>query len=201
MEQEEGIKYDDSKVLMSEFLNSKAFGAVSAVLTFGAKKYERGNWRKGFADERLYDAAIGHLYSAIRGEKLDEETKLPHIAHAICCLTFLLEHEDLPEYGRNFVAELSREVILDTMFKEREEDGNWDSLDNGVEAGKLKMSEILQQEEKEIQGYKDALSKEWEEDESWKDYDMGSLIKNELQRLKDRVSELEKEKGEIHKGD
>ena len=38
------------------------------------------------------------LFRSGRGEDLDPESKLPHLAHAICCFLMLLESQ-LNEYG------------------------------------------------------------------------------------------------------
>lgn len=65
---------------------------VVDVLDFGAKKYAPGNWRhvEG-ARERYFSAALRHLTAWFQGEKNDAETGLSHLAHAACCLLFLLE--------------------------------------------------------------------------------------------------------------
>jgi hypothetical protein len=76
-----------------ELLSVDALNAIAEVLTFGAKKYEDHNWRKGFDWSRLYGAAMRHLSAHMNGEDKDPETKLSHLAHAGCCLMFLIEHE------------------------------------------------------------------------------------------------------------
>ena len=43
--------------------------------------------------ERYYDAAMRHLYAWFNGEPKDIETGESHLAHAICCLLFLLWFE------------------------------------------------------------------------------------------------------------
>ena len=65
---------------------------VAKVLEFGAKKYARHNWRLGMDYSRLYDAAYRHIGAFIEGEDTDPETGLSHIAHATCCMLFLLEY-------------------------------------------------------------------------------------------------------------
>lgn len=65
---------------------------VAKVLTFGAKKYDDDNWRLvENADKRYYSALMRHVEAWRRGEQLDSETNLPHLAHAVCCLMFLNE--------------------------------------------------------------------------------------------------------------
>src|SRR5690349_19376477 len=91
-------KYDGEKARM-ELLSVPALEAIAQVLTYGAKKYSTPtdtgdhNWRKGFAWSRLIGAALRHLFAWMRGENRDPESGLSHLAHAGCCVMFLLEHE------------------------------------------------------------------------------------------------------------
>lgn len=88
-----GVKYDGDKPRM-DLLDPYAIEQLSHVLTFGAKKYDAHNWRKGIAKGRLIAAALRHLFAYLRGEDKDPETGLSHAAHAMCCCMFLigLEH-------------------------------------------------------------------------------------------------------------
>lgn len=90
----EGVarKYDSSKVQL-ELLSVPAMMAIGEVMTFGARKYEAHNWRKGFQWSRLLGAALRHLMAYMAGEDKDPESGLSHLAHAGCCVMFLLEHE------------------------------------------------------------------------------------------------------------
>jgi hypothetical protein len=58
-----------------------------------AKSTGDHNWRKGMAWHRLFGAALRHLWAWYRGEKADPETGLSHLAHAACCVLFLLTYE------------------------------------------------------------------------------------------------------------
>ncbi len=64
---------------------------IAQVLEFGAKKYERDNWRKGFEHQRLLAALLRHIFAYNEGETNDPETGLCHLAHAGCMLFFLME--------------------------------------------------------------------------------------------------------------
>ena len=88
-----GIKYDSAKPKMN-LLPPKAIVEVAKVLTFGAEKYDAENWRKLDDLQNRYTAgALRHIFAHMDGEKLDPETGLSHMAHALCCLLFKLEIE------------------------------------------------------------------------------------------------------------
>ncbi|MCC0809417.1 hypothetical protein FPV16_25005 [Methylobacterium sp. W2] len=70
-----------------------AFRAIVAVLGFGARKYGRRNWEHGMAWSRLYAATHRHLTAWWDGERKDPETGLSHLAHAGCCVCFLIAFE------------------------------------------------------------------------------------------------------------
>lgn len=92
-----GRKYDSGKSLMS-LVPPNALKEVADVLTIGASKYDPGNWM--IVDELMYrysNAAERHLMAWRLGEQLDPETGKNHLAHAICCLMFMLEKESVPE--------------------------------------------------------------------------------------------------------
>lgn len=84
-----GVKLDADKPPMS-LLDRHALEAIAGVLAFGARKYSAHNWRKGIEYSRLLDAAIRHLYAFSDGEDVDPESGLSHVAHAGCCVMFLL---------------------------------------------------------------------------------------------------------------
>lgn len=88
----QGMKFDDEKPRM-DLLSAEALREIAKVMTFGAKKYGDHNWRKGLAWSRVIAAALRHLTSFNAGEDKDKETGLSHLAHAGCCIMFLLEYE------------------------------------------------------------------------------------------------------------
>jgi hypothetical protein len=69
----------------------KALARVVDVLEYGAKKYAPDNWRKvSDPHKRYWDAAMRHLIDWQGGELCDKESGLPHLAHAVCDVLFLL---------------------------------------------------------------------------------------------------------------
>lgn len=84
-----GMKFDGDKPMLA-LLPMEALEEVGKVLTFGAQKYDAHNWRKGFVWSRLLSAALRHTFAFVRGEDKDPETGLSHLAHAVCCLLFLI---------------------------------------------------------------------------------------------------------------
>ncbi|MGL4753602.1 MAG: dATP/dGTP diphosphohydrolase domain-containing protein [Aeromonadaceae bacterium] len=89
--QPEGRKLDGGKAIMGA-IPPDAELAVARVLTFGAEKYARDNWRKvPDMDVRYMDAALRHLNAYRRGEPVDSESGESHLAHAACCIMFLLQ--------------------------------------------------------------------------------------------------------------
>ena len=93
------VKHDAEKV-RAGLLPAEALLEIAKVLTFGAKKYSAHNWRKGTQWSRYYDATLRHLLAWSAREKADPETGLSHLAHAGCCILFLLTHE-LLELGED----------------------------------------------------------------------------------------------------
>jgi hypothetical protein len=73
--------FDDSQILDSGVEHASTCGSG------------RNNWRKGMRWSRLADAALRHLFKWASGSRVDEETGLSHLAHAMCCLMFLLNYE------------------------------------------------------------------------------------------------------------
>jgi hypothetical protein len=93
IEKNEGRKDDKGKAMFS-LIPALAEAEVAKVLTFGAAKYGRDNWR--FLEDleiRTMDAALRHISETRLGRKTDNESGLHPIAHAICELLFFLEHE------------------------------------------------------------------------------------------------------------
>lgn len=85
-----GQKHDAHKPRHS-LLPVGSVASIIDVLEFGARKYGADNWQSvPDARTRYYDAAMRHLGAWWGGERLDAESGLPHLAHAACCILFLM---------------------------------------------------------------------------------------------------------------
>jgi len=90
---EEGRKDDNHKTRFG-LVPPLALLEVAKVLTFGADKYGVDNWRTvRDATTRYRDALGRHMNMYDQGFIFDDESKLYHLAHAVCCLLFMLELE------------------------------------------------------------------------------------------------------------
>lgn len=87
----EGRK-DDTGKLPYHLLPSDAVEEILEVLKFGAAKYEPRNWERGMAWSRPFSALMRHMWAWWRGEEYDRETGRSHLAHAGCCILFLLAY-------------------------------------------------------------------------------------------------------------
>ena len=88
----EGQKFDSNK-LRYELLPPELLEEVARVLTFGAHKYSARNWELGMAWSRPFGALMRHMWAWWRGEEKDPETGYSHLAHAACCIAFLVSYE------------------------------------------------------------------------------------------------------------
>jgi hypothetical protein len=88
-----GVKYDTDKPRWS-LLPLGTIKVVLEVLEYGARKYSFDNWKRvEDAQTRYYDACMRHLDAWRSGQPDDHETGKPHVAHAVCCLLFILWFE------------------------------------------------------------------------------------------------------------
>lgn len=86
----DGMKYDQNK-LDYTLIPFWALHDVVRVLEHGVKKYRRDNWQRVERPRRRYlAAAFRHLSAVSDGEWLDQDSGLPHVAHAACNCLFLI---------------------------------------------------------------------------------------------------------------
>lgn len=88
----EGRKDDQGKLPWG-LLPFDALSEIVGVLQFGADKYAARNWEKGMTWSRPFDALMRHMTAWWQGEDRDPETGYLHLAHAGCCVLFLLAYQ------------------------------------------------------------------------------------------------------------
>ena len=81
----------DSDKNRLELLEPEFILGIGKIITFGANKYSADNWQKADAEgiERIKGALFRHWMAYLSGEKIDPETKEPHLYHIGCNLMFL----------------------------------------------------------------------------------------------------------------
>jgi hypothetical protein len=118
----QGIKYDDGKAPMN-LLDRYALEQLASVLAHGAVKYSPENWRGGISYSRLIAASLRHLMAVSDGEDYDQESQLPHAAHAMCSLMFLLwMMRNRPDLDDRWRAEAVPVEVHDDVFARMEND-------------------------------------------------------------------------------
>lgn len=84
------MKFDTDK-LRYDLIPVSATRGLASVLTYGAKKYKPGNWKLVDDKDKYVAALYRHLDAWRDGEKVDEESGLSHLAHAMTNIAFLLD--------------------------------------------------------------------------------------------------------------
>lgn len=111
-------KFDDNKPPVGLIPRSATL-EEAYVLAFGAQKYGTHNWRQGIKWQRLINASMRHILAFNEGEDFDPESGLCHLAHARCCLSFLIEYmtthpefDDRHKYHHHCKAEEAQKSCL-----------------------------------------------------------------------------------------
>jgi len=91
---EQFMKFDSGKLRYS-LVPPRAMKEMAKVLTYGAKKYKPNNWQQVNDTARYIDALYRHLEAWRSGEKLDGESELSHLSHALTNIAFLIHFEDI----------------------------------------------------------------------------------------------------------
>ena len=87
---ESGLRYNKDKPKMS-LIDSYALEELAKVLTAGAVKYAKHNWRKGLSIEECLDSLNRHYLDLNNPDKsdLDPETQINHAFHIMCNAMFI----------------------------------------------------------------------------------------------------------------
>ena len=72
----------EQKLAQLGALDPGSLMTLAKVAGFGANKYSRGNFLKGYAWSLSFDAMMRHMLAFQMGEDNDPESGLPHTAHA-----------------------------------------------------------------------------------------------------------------------
>jgi hypothetical protein len=83
-----GCKDDKGKPRL-ELVEPDFLTGLAEVLTYGADKYGKGNWKKGFDQGRLYGALLRHANAYWSGETYDPDTGLHHMLHVAVNAMFI----------------------------------------------------------------------------------------------------------------
>lgn len=88
-----GLRYDSGKLRFDLLPPEPVIHAVG-VLTDGASKYADRNWELGMPWSKVIGPMFRHIFKWLCGERYDEETGRPHLAHVIVNAMFLLTYEE-----------------------------------------------------------------------------------------------------------
>ena len=83
-----GARYNDGKADIS-LIPLCTLEDEARVWMYGKQKYAAWNWAKGMNWSVPLACAMRHIAAWQRGEELDAESGLPHLAHAMCNLRML----------------------------------------------------------------------------------------------------------------
>ena len=84
MEQPQALRHNGGKPELSYVLTfPDALREVARVSTYGADKYERGNYLKGAPLSQSVDCLLRHLLAWSQGEDTDPESGHSHLGHVV----------------------------------------------------------------------------------------------------------------------
>jgi hypothetical protein len=107
LEGEAGLHRDGDKAAMAKYFHWPLLldaGLVWARNNKTSEEYPDGkypdtpdgrpNFMGGIAYTKIVDSILRHIFAFLAGEDKDPETELPHLAHALCCLSMLAYQVD-----------------------------------------------------------------------------------------------------------
>lgn len=84
---------DDANKLQLTLVSPYLIEEVAKVRMYGTCKYkDPDNWMS-VCPQRYKDALYRHLIAYLKGEKIDQESGLSHLAHMACNISFLLDED------------------------------------------------------------------------------------------------------------
>ena len=92
-------KADNGKLRL-DLVSPKIIEEIGKVRTFGAQKYgDNDGWKK-VGVQRYEAALLRHLNEYRKGNYIDEESGLSHLAHIACNLMFIMDLEGEDDKGK-----------------------------------------------------------------------------------------------------
>ena len=88
----EALKKFDLGKLQYGLVPPEMFEELAKVLTYGANKYGKNNWKNSTDEDidRYTDALFRHIEAWRKGEVNDQESGLPHLSHAMTNLGIIM---------------------------------------------------------------------------------------------------------------
>lgn len=83
-----GLRFNEGKPRY-DLVNPEALEDMVKVLTYGANKYVPRNWEQGLSWTSVLASLKRHIAAFERGEDIDNESGMLHIAHAACNIHYL----------------------------------------------------------------------------------------------------------------
>ncbi len=100
-----GKKFDEGKEPI-HLIPVESLFEIAKVLEFGKQKYGEHNWKNGIQNSRLYSATMRHMMKWMKGEDIDPESNLPHLAHAGTNILMLIWNvSNKPEMDDRYISE------------------------------------------------------------------------------------------------
>lgn len=118
-----GMKFDSDK-LDYTLVKPEMLEELATVLHYGAKKYDRDNYRL-ISNERYLAALFRHLQAHRKGEIFDAESGHRHLSHALSCVAIMVQNEieddkNMLDYSVFFSDEDLNEMEKEMLDKESE---------------------------------------------------------------------------------
>jgi len=117
-----GLKFDSTKPDYS-LLDFPYIESLIAVLTHGAAKYTRDNWKLFHPSDipRFASAIMRHTAAILQGELIDPDSGLPHASHIAAEAMFIHHHSLSPkETAETKETEETKECLRHARFTELE---------------------------------------------------------------------------------
>jgi hypothetical protein len=78
------LRYNEGKLDWT-LLDFKALEPMVKGMMYGAKKYEKDNWKRPCPDPKQHlQSAMRHIIAILQGEEIDEESKVRHSGLVMC---------------------------------------------------------------------------------------------------------------------